>query len=197
MVIGGLLMSAALFLSIYNFYEDKKAENSGVQISGQLQKEVDKNLEQKIENEEDVPDYVRYPEIEMPAVEIDGERYIGFLEIPQLNLTLPVMEGEWSEAKLKKAPCLYDGSAYLDNMVIAGHNYKSHFSGLKKLEERAEVFFVDVEGNIFTYTLAWTEIIDQYDIHKMLSKKEDWDLTLFTCTYGGEDRYTFRFIRSI
>ena len=67
----------------------------------------------------------------------------------------------------------------------------------KKLEEGAEVCFIDAEGNIFTYTLAWTEIIDQYDIHKMLSKKEDWDLTLFTCTYGGEDRYTFRFRRSI
>ena len=197
MMIGGLLMSAALFLSIYNLYDAKMAEKSVKQVSVQMHSAVEENIQQEFEEEIHIPDYERYPEMEMPIVEIDGEYYIGFLEIPQLNLSLPIMGGEWSERKLKKAPCLYEGSLYLDNMVIAGHNYRSHFSGLKKLKEGTEIHFIDAEGNVFSYTLAWMEVIDEYDIHKMLSKDEAWDLTLFTCTYGGKDRYTLRCIRNI
>lgn len=143
-----------------------------------------------------MPDYVRYPEIEMPMIEIDGESYIGFLEIPELNLSLPVMAGEWIETKLKKAPCLYEGSVYMDDMIIAGHNYRSHFSPLKKLKEGTEIYFIDAEGNVFPYVLAWTEVIEEYDVHKMQSKTEEWNLTLFTCTYGGRERYTLRCIKN-
>ena len=196
MIIGGLLMSAALFLSIYNIYEDEKAEESAKEVAVQLSEKMDESIEQKISDKLDVPDYVRYPEIEMPMIEIDGESYIGFLEIPELNLSLPVIAGEWSEAKLKKAPCLYEGSVYMDDMIIAGHNYRSHFSPLKKLKEGTEIYFIDAEGNVFPYVLAWTEVIEEYDVHKMQSKTEEWDLTLFTCTYGGRERYTLRCIKN-
>lgn len=195
-VLGGLLMCAALFLSIYNVYESKMAEDSVVDVSVQLKAQVDKKITESMMEEPDIPDYERYPEMEMPTVEIDGEVYIGFLEIPELNMTLPIMGGTWSEAKLKKAPCLYNGSVYLNNLVIAGHNYRSHFSGLKKLEEGTELCFIDAEGNVFSYLLAWTEIIDEYDMEGMLAKEEPWDLTLFTCTYGGKDRYTLRCVKN-
>lgn len=197
MVMGGLLIFAALFLSIYNIYIDKKAEKLAAEVSEELYAKVDTLTEENQLEPQTVPDYVRYPELEMPVVEIDGEYYIGFLEIPQLNLSLPVMAGEWSEAKLKKAPCKYDGSVYRNNMIIAGHNYRSHFSYLKKLEEGAEVHFIDAEGNLFKYTLVWTEIINEYDVHKMTENTEEWDLTLFTCTYGGKERYTLRCIETI
>ncbi len=196
MVIGGLLMSAALFLSIYNIYEDKKAEESAKEVSVQLFKKMDDSIEQKISEKTDVPDYVRYPEIEMPMLEIEGESYIGFLEIPELNLSLPVMAGEWSETKLKKAPCLYEGSVYMDDMIIAGHNYRSHFSPLKKLKEGTEIYFIDGNGNLFSYQLAWVEVIDEMDVEQMKNQTESWDLTLFTCTYGGRERYTLRCVKN-
>ena len=188
-------MCAALFLSIYNIYESKRAKDSVTDISLTLKEAVDKNIIESMLEEPGVLDYERYHELEMSTVEIDGELYIGFLEIPALNLSLPIMGGEWNEVKLKKSPCLYEGSVYLNNMVIAGHNYKSHFSGLKKLETGSEIYFIDAEGNMFSYQLAWTEIIDEYDVYKMLSEQEEWDLTLFTCTYGGKQRYAFRCVK--
>ena len=197
MIIGGLLMGAALFLSVYNLYDARKAEESVNQASLILREKIDNSIQEKEQEEIKIPDYEKYPEIEMPVVEIDGEFYIGFLEIPQLKLSLPIMAGEWSEAKLKKAPCIYEGSVYLDTMVIAGHNYKSHFSGLKSLEEGSEICFIDAEGNRFFYELAWTEVIGEYDVNRMCSKVENWDLTLFTCTYGGRERYTLRCVRVI
>ena len=60
--------------------------------------------------------------MEMPTVEINGQECIGTLEIPSLGLKFPVIS-EWSDEKLKKAPCRYSGSAYLNNLIIAGHNY--------------------------------------------------------------------------
>lgn len=198
MIMGGLLMSAALLLSIYNIYDARRAEVSVALAAEELYTAVEARVtEQQNEQTEDteVPDYELYPEMEMPLVEIDGEAYIGFLEVPELELSLPVMGGEWSEAKLKKAPCLYSGSVYMDDMIIAGHNYKSHFSGLKSLREGAEISFLDADGNEFHYILAWTEVIEEYDVEQMLSKRENWDLTLFTCTYGGRERYTLRFVR--
>lgn len=197
MMIGGLLISAALLLSVYNIYDAKRAEVSVVRAAEELHIAVEAHVTERQHDgdaDEELPDYKKYPELEMPIVEIDGESYIGFLEVPELGLSLPVMGGEWSETKLKKAPCLYDGSVYMDDMIIAGHNYKSHFSGLKSLREGANLLFIDANGNEFSYILARKEVIGELDVDRMLSKQEEWDLTLFTCTYGGRERYTLRCI---
>ena len=195
MIIGGLLLMAALLLSIYNLYNEKNAQQSVETVSETLITEIEKNKTEELDSENSLPDYVLYPEVEMPLIEIDGEQYIGFLEIPALNLSLPVLGGEWKEERLKKAPGLYEGSVYQDNMIIAGHNYRSHFSGLKKLEEGTEIYFIDGNGTVFSYELAWVEVIDEMDVEQMSAQTEGWDLTLFTCTYGGRERYTLRCVR--
>ena len=40
----------------------------------------------------EVPDYVLFPDMEMPTIEVDGHDYIGTLSIPELGLELPVPE---------------------------------------------------------------------------------------------------------
>lgn len=192
LVIGGLLISAALLLSAYNLYDAKRAEESVISAAQKLRGEVKQENGESEQTELNLPDYILFPEMEMPIVEIDGESYIGFLDVPALELSLPVMGGEWTDAKMKKAPCLYEGSAYMKNMVIVGHNYRSHFSKLKTLEMGTEIVFTDAEGNCFEYTLEWVEIIEETDVEAMSAGSEEWDLTLFTCTYGGKERYTLR-----
>ena len=64
MMIGGLLMSAALFLSIYNLYDAKMAEKSVKQVSVQLHSAVEENIQQEFEEELHIQDYERYPEME-------------------------------------------------------------------------------------------------------------------------------------
>ncbi|MCI6909376.1 MAG: sortase, partial [Clostridiales bacterium] len=76
--------------------------------------------------ETEIPDYVLNPAMEMPETAVDGASYIGVLRIPALGLSLPVI-GEWSDDGAKLAPCRYAGSAYTDDLVIAGHNYRTHF----------------------------------------------------------------------
>ncbi len=130
-----------------------------------------------------------FPDMEMPTVESGGIRYIGELRVPELGLELPVISSLSSQF-LRTAPCRYSGSAYNDTMVIAAHNYISHFGRLNQLSQNSEIVFVDVGGNEFVYRVAELEVLQPYDVKQM--KENDHDLTLFTCTIGGRSRVTVR-----
>ena len=135
------------------------------------------------------PDFVKNPGMEMPVLEVDGRNYIGVLSIPSLELELPIME-DWSYPDLRVAPCRYSGSVYSKDIVIAGHNYERHFGGLKGLAEGDEVRFTDAAGNVFVYSVSLLETLAPTAVTEMQSG--GWDLTLFTCTYGGANRVTVR-----
>ena len=140
-------------------------------------------------DEQVIPDYILNPDMEMPIVEIDGDAYIGTLEIPVLGLSLPVMS-DWSYPKLKTAPCRYAGTAYKSGFVVAGHNYRRHFGTLSRLAPGDRVIFTDVDGNIFAYDVAEIQVLKPTAIEDMMS--EEWDLSLFTCTLDGQTRLTVR-----
>ena len=126
---------------------------------------------------------------DVPVVEIVGDEYIGSMEIPARVLSRPVMR-EWSNEKLKPAPCRYAGSAYAGGFVVAGHNYRAHFTPLKNLEPGTRISFQDVEGNLFFYEVSELETLKPQEVENM--KDRGWDLTLFTCTYGGKNRLAVR-----
>lgn len=183
--IGILFLLASIVLTGYNLWDESRADQKRMQVLEQLQPET-------AEKQEQVPDPEKYPTLEMPEKEIDGNLYIGVLEIPYLNLQLPVLS-EWSYPNLKTAPCRYQGSAYLNDLIVAAHNYKCHFGNLKSLPQGECLTFTDMDGNIFLYEVTEMEVIQPTDFEGMESG--DWDLTLFTCTYGGRDRVTIRCVR--
>lgn len=178
---GSLLLFSAFSLTIYNEYEDYQAEKNA---SSAVQK-----LSNTIRKENTDLLYKMNPDIEMPTKTIDGIKYIGILYVPKLSLQLPVMS-HWSYSGLKIAPGRYKGSTYKRNMIIAGHNYRSHFSRLKTLDFGSRIYFIDVEGNKFGYKISDIEIIKGTDVKQM--EKGKWDMTLFTCTYGGQNRMALR-----
>lgn len=202
--IGIVFIIVAVGIMIYNIYESMHAAQQSDSVLQQI-KELFMNGEgQDQENDipysgisdEVIPGYVLFPDKEMPVVNIDNHNYVGVLEIPDLGLALPVLAGEWSYEKLKIAPCVYSGSVYQNNMVIAAHNYWSHFSRIKDLEIGDAVIFTDCEGNVFEYSVGWVDTLQPYDTEDMKSA-ETWDLSLFTCTYSGKERYTVRCIKKI
>ena len=199
---GLLLIAAALFLSAYNLWEEQRAEESVVQAMTHLD-EVIVPVEPKFqfhdwvsdgavltwESELEVPDYILNPQMDMPEETIDGWDYIGILEIPALELELPIIT-QWSYPALKVAPARYAGSAYLDNLVIAAHNYTAHFGRIQELSEGDRLIFTDIDGNVFVYEAAVLETLKPTAIEQMCS--EEWALTLFTCTLDGKSRVTLR-----
>lgn len=191
---GLLLMAAALFLTAHHIWQARRAGRSAEEAARQLllqsaglQSAVREGNRPEIAP--NAPAKLPDPERGMPTAEVDGSRYIGMLDIPVLELSLPVMD-TWSEAKLKLAPCRYRGSAYRDDLIIAAHNYRRHFGSLKDLKVGDEVVFTDVEGNAFFYSVEETETLDGSEVEEM--GRGDWALTLFTCTLGGKSRVTVR-----
>lgn len=188
------LLSAAV-LVIYNFACDFRGYTSAVQkaevLESVLAQEVLSGKADQSDDDAPViqPQYVLTPEMPMPEVESGEYSYIGLLNIEAIALELPVIS-QWSYSALTVAPARYTGSAYLNNMVIAAHNYSSHFGRLKELQKGDTVTFTDMDGNIFHYLVSGTDILGPFETEAMVSG--DWDLTLFTCTPGGSSRVTVR-----
>lgn len=187
--IGKVCLLSALLLHLYNIYDNMNQDQNQKQILEQYIQETNHKQDTSFIQ---IPDYQLNPEMEMPEVSIPGLEEagcIGIIEIPSINIKLPVLS-TWSYSLLKKAPCRYTGSIYLDNMVIAAHNSEAHFKKISNLQEGDIVTFTDAVGNVFTYTVAGIELLQPDEVDNMTNGQ--WPLTLFTCTYGGASRVTVR-----
>ena len=185
MIIGSVLIFAALGLFIYNEHEQNLAAESVSKLMPQL---VEAIRVQKEETSEPVLPTVN-PQKEMKTAEIDGHEYIGFVGIPALGLELPVM-ADWDYDKLKIAPCRYSGSVFTGDLVVMAHNYKKHFGSLSTLRPGDSVTFTDMEGQTLYYEVTALVVLSSTAVEDMTSG--EFDFTLFTCTYGGESRVTVR-----
>ena len=182
---GTVLIVFALALTSYNILLEKKSEKEAeavlVRINGQK--------EEKKDNIKKEPTYYSAPDMEMPVYTVDGKKYIGTVDIPAIDISLPVFD-EWNYKNYKTAPCRYSGTAYKNGFVLSAHNYAAHFGKIHLLENGDEVIFTDAEENVFRYRVIDVSILGPYDIQEMLN--DEYALTLFTCTIGGKNRVTVR-----
>ncbi len=193
---GLLLIAAALALIGYNFWEDQQADKAVASVMQQLKLPQPASVQSaapdstvELSSEREIPDYILNPHMEMPEQEIDGDAYIGVVEVPSCEIQLPVISN-WSYPALKRAPCRFEGSAYTNDLILAGHTYNAHFRRLRELFGGEEVIFTDIAGNRFCYEVVGVEIIDGTDLEAL--EAGGWDLTLFTCTTGGTGRILIR-----
>lgn len=196
--VGVLALIAGLAIGGYNLWDDRRAGDRAGQILQAMALQETAAQEQTAQwgrlpvqptLSGATADPWIDPERDMPTVEVDGASYIGVVSIPVLDLELPVME-TWSYPQLKIAPCRYAGSAYLNDMILCAHNYATHFGRLGNLIPGDEVVFTDVNGDAFVYEVALLETLEPTAVEEMESG--GWDLTLFTCTLGGQTRVTVR-----
>ncbi len=209
---GAMLFLSALFLVVYNFKQDSKSGQVASEILSELKEIIPQTTEPVTEpelplvtikndlfSEYENDLFSEYEEttiatevIEEKTIEIDGSIYIGIIWIPSLNLELPVLSN-WSYSNLNYSPCRYEGTVQEGNLIIAAHNYRSHFGNIQNLNIGDQIIFTDVNGITYEYEVILSELIDGYDIESMeFGSADDWDLTLFTCTLSGQSRVTVR-----
>ena len=141
LMLGSALVLAAVCLYVYDRLEDARAGAQAASAVSQLRQSQSiaavSETEQPADSAESLPteDAESEPEpvSETPASSIERE-YLGVLTIPTLGLELPV-QTEWSKANLKVSPCRQCGSTAGGDLVIAAHNYKSHFGRLSSLSK--------------------------------------------------------------
>ena len=185
MIVGILLILGALALLGYNQWDANRADKASQDALGKLEETLTETIEDKTKDEEPVVQPELDPEQEMTVTDIDGWGYIGYLSIPANGLELPVME-DWSYARLKIAPCRQFGSAAGGDLVIAAHNYKTHFGRLKELQEGDGITFTDLSGAEYAYRVDRVENVQPQDVAAVTESGAA--LTLYTCTPGGKTR---------
>lgn len=127
------------------------------------------------------------PALDMPTVRSGAYDYIGYLDFPGYGLTMPVA-ATWSFPALEISPCRHAGSVYNDNLVVAGHNYNTHFGVLFELQLGDIVTFTDVDGNAFTYTVRELTSVSPDDSDAVMNR--GYALTLYTCNWDTTERVT-------
>ena len=199
MILGAALLLVALSLFAWNQHEAALAERATVDLLPQLLEQIEENRAEAqraeaagetgpAEQPEGTPiDFLDPSTFEMTEVEIDGYGYIGYLSIPGLGLELPVM-ADWDYNRLNVAPCRYCGSVRGEDLVLMAHNFAKHFGQLSKLSEGDAVIFTDMDGVVTNYEVVALDVLAPTAVEEMTAGA--FDLTLFTCTYGGASRVT-------
>lgn len=188
-LLGIVLLIAAAVLLCYNTWESQSAMEASHRVLDAIQYTREEIPEEP--SELSMGPYIDqlYPfdesVKEMKTVEIDGYDYIGTLSIPILGLELPVMS-ELDYPRLKNSPCRQYGSVYTDDLVIAAHNYSSHFGKLSQLRSDDLLTFTDMEGSAHLYRVEAIDVLDPTAVDSV--QNSPFDLVLYTCTYGGENR---------
>ncbi len=166
MIIGCVLLLIAGGWYIYNIVQDN---NAG--------KQADEILDKFSNKQSDA------------VIMVEGDAFCGKVIIEKLSVELPVYD-EWNYTHLKTAPCRYTGGLDTNDIIIAAHNYKSHFGALDSLNIGDEVQFIDASGKMHLYEVRELTTLDGTAVSDMHSG--GWDFTLFTCTKSGKQRVTVR-----
>lgn len=188
MFLGFVLMCTAGILLWQNYTEDLSAEASVEALMPEILLRMPEVPEEENYIKQMIPvEHLPPSAFEMTRVEIDGYDYIGYLSIPVLELNLPIM-ADWDYSRLRIAPCRYFGSTNGRDLVLMAHNYASHFGRLSELQLEDAVLFTDMDGHTTHYVVEAKDILTPTAVEEVTSG--EFDLTLFTCTYGGKSRVT-------
>lgn len=204
MCIGAVSLLGALALFAYNQWESETAAETAEDLLKEVKLVVaaektpaptaaDKRLKEPEDDWEEapMPTFTPEPTIDPTMTEqrVRGYWCVGYLTIPALDLELPVMNS-WSKENGKAGPCKYYGSTKTANLVICAHSYKKYFGRIDQLKAGDEVIFTDMDGTVWQYEVAETEILIPTAIAEMTAG--EYALTLFSCTPEHNRRITVR-----
>ena len=199
MAVGAALILSALVLLLHNRYADARAGREAETLLAGVEAAISQGAadgpeetrpsgqETRPTGEETgtEPTAAEALDPEMPVAMLEGYGYVGYVEIPALGLKLPVMS-DWDYTRLEIAPCRQFGSSRRDDLVIAAHNFESHFGRLKEMSLGNTVTFTDMAGIVNTYRAEMIETLSPKDVDAV--QNSGYDLVLYTCTRDGQER---------
>ena len=204
MLLGAVLVGLALFLFWDNQQEAENAQMVSQEAVDLIWPVIEQRAKDRVNPDSDAIASQGEAQTEAPifgedsfvpgggmtVVEIGGRKYVGVLYIKALGLELPVL-ADLNDEALEIAPCRYSGTVSTEDLVIGAHNFISHFAKIWRLQGGSEIVFTDMDGHTYYYELAVVETLSPTSNEYLVAG--EYPLTLFTCTYGGKERYAVRF----
>ncbi len=112
----------------------------------------------------------------MPAMEIDGESFIGIIEVPKFDCTLPVCQ-TWHKSKADKYPCRYFGSIYDGSLIIGGSAVNGQLDFATCIENYDSIYISDMTGDRYKFIVS--DIRRTKDVSSEYLTSIDADLVIF------------------
>lgn len=120
----------------------------------------------------------------MATLSIDGTDFVGLLEVPKYDSVLPVCD-DWGNPA--KHLCRFGGSVYDRTMQIGGTSQNGQYDFYRDISVGDSVFFTDMEGNRFSYTV--TDIRYEKNVNRSTLQRKESSLTVFI-----KNIYAFEYI---
>lgn len=134
----------------------------------------------------------------MPMYIVDGEGFIGTVEIPVYHTFLPVC-GSWSKTKVNQYPCRYTGTVYGDCLVLGGSDSEGQFDFMKLITKGDLVSFTDMTGMRYTYAVEDIErtkdvsaenlSVGEYTLVLFAKNTYSLDYTVVRCVLKGANAH--------
>ena len=112
----------------------------------------------------------------MPTLELMGRDYVCLLEIPGMNVTLPVCD-DWDQRTRAGNPCRYWGSAYEDTLILGG-GAMAQLDFCARLDLDDRVVVTDLQGREYIYEVK--SILRRDDLTYEKLREGEYPLTIFT-----------------
>lgn len=181
MLCGMILMTAGLIaFSISSFRQNRLTEKAASLLN---------SLEIPAEASDPHPLYIDNPKMMMPLAELEGRNYFGKLEIPALNMTMPLLAST-DNGGLGISICRFTGSLYQDNLALCGQNSRAFFGRLHRMRIGDAIRITDLEGHRFLFEVCEIVTVRQAELDEALA--DDWDLTLFSDRKFGDSTVIVR-----
>lgn len=213
LTLGVVMVAASVGLHYLQQRQDQLAGESSAILLEELNREISPGAPSYRPTEADTteefevvptaPVSVEAPSVSAPVVEESGEPTVaeevpyrtlsgydvmGVLKVPSVYVELPILSN-WSDSLLNVAPCRYSGSLETGNLILMGHNYKSHLQPLGNVRVGDSVEFTDANGVVHRFRVAMVEEILGSTPEKLASEHP---LILFTCTFSRHSRIVVR-----
>lgn len=192
LLLGAALLCAALLLAAKN----RREETSAGEAAAALLAQAEQTIAQHAAPPAAVPTPAPSSAVEetlspspsaSPSAAPEGPAFLGVLSVPAVSLTVPVL-AEWSYYHLTLAPCRDCGSVETGDLVIAAHNYDTHFGRLSRIAPGDSVYFTDMAGSTTEYAAASVEQRDPSDAEGV--RDSGYPLVLYTCSWDCTARVT-------
>ncbi len=124
------------------------------------------------------------------------DEYIGYLNIPKINLTKGFLDKRSTENDVEKNILVVEESSYPDveggNLILAGHSgtgWKAFFNDLYKLDE-GDVAYVTYKNKKYTYKIVNIYTQPKIGTIAIYRNYDKTTLTLVTCTNNDSTTQT-------
>ena len=185
-----LILIAFLFIQIKPSNEEK---------NNQLTSIIEENYK-KTDNNSSVSNTLYTPMNEIKVQEkkksrklpkkLKGFEIIGKIKIPKLNIEKYILNENTAKAlKVSVTKLCGPDINEIGNFCIAGHNYKSIFAKINKLEINDKIILTDIYGDNITYNVYDKFECSPKDVSCLdQNTNSEKELTLITCKFGAIKR---------